>query len=626
MDIATQYWTESDDKNTHTQPNGFPGNMPAYIDQSGRMIMGAVKRSWRRSNPYYATTGVGDDYVVVPEFSGSNLNLYEILSLRMDRSNTTTTPTLNFGNTGPLTIVKMTDAGKTALAVGDLIVGVAYSFYYDGTNYILGNPSTIGGVQPGDLAVIYPTKADAEAATIPASEHALRIDGDLTVGDGLGGLYIDVDNGNPDTFTSSGGTTRTWYRAPDVSGSRLDATITAALALADTSLQPTDIGNTVAGLGANGLVTPAQLPLKDQILTVNGFSSVLSSNTADRAANQALLVALLALTPTGPIHIDFGTGGFPIQNIPKLSNRNVSITGKGWGQTWVEFSNTASPDIEIEQNSLVYDSEVTGCMFLRSGSTTFSCVSVTRPVALSGAEYRGPNISDNMFHGKDGNTWAVHINLVEGWLYLVQRNQFKGSDTTLVSQAVRLTGASTAGTITDNQGINLQYGVYSPPGSFSEGAYIMNNRFVGVTFGVYMEDGSNAPGGHIIGNHIASLDNAITIIARPQWQIAHNLIYRDSTAPAGWIGIFFSAACADSCIQENRIISPVANSVSTDTGIFTVSTTVDVVNNRIRNIYTPINLNDTNTGIVDRNSYTGHTGTAILGTAVAVLGTNSSIA
>lgn len=96
-------------------------------------------------------------------------------------------------------------------------------------------------VQPGDLSavatsgnyndlsdqpslsadLIYPTKADAQAATIPLAEEALRINGDATVGDGLGGLYIDTDNGSADTFDSSGGTARTWYRAPDVSATRL---------------------------------------------------------------------------------------------------------------------------------------------------------------------------------------------------------------------------------------------------------------------------------------------------------------------------------------------------------------------------------------------------------------------
>lgn len=96
-------------------------------------------------------------------------------------------------------------------------------------------------VQPGDLSavattgnyndlsdqpslsadLIYPIKADAVAATIPNTENALRINGDITEGDGLGGLYIDSNNGNPDTLVSSGGTSRTWYRAPDVSATRL---------------------------------------------------------------------------------------------------------------------------------------------------------------------------------------------------------------------------------------------------------------------------------------------------------------------------------------------------------------------------------------------------------------------
>lgn len=96
-------------------------------------------------------------------------------------------------------------------------------------------------VQPGDLSavattgnyndlsnqpslsadLIYPIRADAVAATIPNTENALRINGSVTEGDGLGGLYIDSNNGNPDTLVSSGGTSRTWYRAPDVSATRL---------------------------------------------------------------------------------------------------------------------------------------------------------------------------------------------------------------------------------------------------------------------------------------------------------------------------------------------------------------------------------------------------------------------
>lgn len=96
-------------------------------------------------------------------------------------------------------------------------------------------------VQPGDLSavattgnyndltdqpslsanLIYPVKADAVAATIPSIENALQVNGSVTEGDGLGGLYIDTNNGSADTFVSSGGTSRTWYRAGDVSSTRL---------------------------------------------------------------------------------------------------------------------------------------------------------------------------------------------------------------------------------------------------------------------------------------------------------------------------------------------------------------------------------------------------------------------
>lgn len=58
------------------------------------------------------------------------------------------------------------------------------------------------------------TKALAAAATIPGAVDAVRLHGSASIGDGLGGVYIDTDNGNADTFTSSGGTARTWYRAP----------------------------------------------------------------------------------------------------------------------------------------------------------------------------------------------------------------------------------------------------------------------------------------------------------------------------------------------------------------------------------------------------------------------------
>lgn len=90
-----------------------------------------------------------------------------------------------------------------------------------------------------DVGLIYQIKADAAAATIPNDDHALRLNGGTTMGDGLGGLYIDTNNGNADTFVSSGGTARTWYLAPErfqqdpdnQSGGGTTATIERSLAL-----------------------------------------------------------------------------------------------------------------------------------------------------------------------------------------------------------------------------------------------------------------------------------------------------------------------------------------------------------------------------------------------------------
>lgn len=151
-DIAERQWTEQDDRNTEQQPDGWPGGMPAYIDSVGRMMMGAAKRSWRRSNPYYETVGVGDSYFVEPEVSFPRFNQYEVLRLRINRANATTMPTLQFGEWPPAQIRKSSVAGIVDLAVGDLVAGADQSFWYDGAQFILSNPGTLDAAISGQFA------------------------------------------------------------------------------------------------------------------------------------------------------------------------------------------------------------------------------------------------------------------------------------------------------------------------------------------------------------------------------------------------------------------------------------------------------------------------------------------
>ena len=69
------------------------------------------------------------------------------------------------------------------------------------------------------VSCTYQTKADAQVSAIGPAVRSIEIRGDMSEGDGLGGLYIDTDNGSTDTFVS--GDARTWYRVADVSLARI---------------------------------------------------------------------------------------------------------------------------------------------------------------------------------------------------------------------------------------------------------------------------------------------------------------------------------------------------------------------------------------------------------------------
>jgi hypothetical protein len=150
-DIADVAWSEHDERNSEAVPNGWPtGAFPAYTDLVGQMMMGATKRFWNKINPIYQTIGTGDNYVVQTEIGIDQINLYEILCIRIDRSNTTSTPTLQFGATNARTIVKAGPSGYIPLVAGDMFAGNSHTFWYNGAFYILVDPAIIvgGTVQP----------------------------------------------------------------------------------------------------------------------------------------------------------------------------------------------------------------------------------------------------------------------------------------------------------------------------------------------------------------------------------------------------------------------------------------------------------------------------------------------
>jgi len=66
---------------------------------------------------------------------------------------------------------------------------------------------------------IYSTRDAVEGYDIPAGIHAIRINGWESILDGQGGLFVDEDSGTGVVVVSSDG--RTWYKAEDISPSRL---------------------------------------------------------------------------------------------------------------------------------------------------------------------------------------------------------------------------------------------------------------------------------------------------------------------------------------------------------------------------------------------------------------------
>lgn len=81
----------------------------------------------------------------------------------------------------------------------------------------------------------FASRADAIAAKIPDSIHSVALNGDISEGDGLGGLFIDTDNGSADTFTSAD--RRMWYRVADVGRISIDAETSRSIPIIGESIE-----------------------------------------------------------------------------------------------------------------------------------------------------------------------------------------------------------------------------------------------------------------------------------------------------------------------------------------------------------------------------------------------------
>lgn len=140
-EISSSSYSETDALNNAPSPSGFPEGMNmSGLNDSGRAVMGAMKRFWGRSQGRYASTGAANAYVLTPDAALAAYVVGERYSFRATFANTGAA-TLNISALGAKAIKKMTSAGKVSLVAGDVQSGQPVTVEYDGIDMILTTPA-----------------------------------------------------------------------------------------------------------------------------------------------------------------------------------------------------------------------------------------------------------------------------------------------------------------------------------------------------------------------------------------------------------------------------------------------------------------------------------------------------
>lgn len=381
-DIADDNWSERDDQNAEVAPDGWPPGLPAFIEQIGRMMMGAIKRSWRRFNPFYATTGTADAYVVAPSSNPQFINIYEIIRVRIDRANTTTAPTLKYGGANARTIKRITPAGKVAVVVGDLVAGKDHAFWYDGTDFILMDPATISGTLVTGALLAANNLSDVLSASTSLSNlggaplNGPTFTGIVTIPSGalIAGyalLASPAFTGNPTAPTQSAGNNST----------RLATTAYADGAVATSAALKADKTITISGgdlatgggdLSANRTITVTK-STAPQAVAGTDDTTVLTPAKLRNGFNA---------TGTAPVYACRAWVRFVgATGVIAASGNVTSVTRNGAGDYTVNFT-TNLPDVNYVTHGTVGGSTAAGTDTLNVNATGGQTISSVRLIAV----------------------------------------------------------------------------------------------------------------------------------------------------------------------------------------------------------------------------------------------------
>lgn len=171
---------DSDNVNVYDYDNLTFGSASAAIDYVGSELtnVGAATATTSAVNylqlqngaPQFIEdiTGTANAIVLTSDITVASLVIGQHWIFKATATNTSAV-TADVDGTGTTDVKKAFGTALTALAPGDIIIGGAYHIIYDGTQYILLNPSGIGSVQNGSVFYGGTSGGSANAQTVTLS-------------------------------------------------------------------------------------------------------------------------------------------------------------------------------------------------------------------------------------------------------------------------------------------------------------------------------------------------------------------------------------------------------------------------------------------------------------------------
>jgi microcystin-dependent protein len=291
-EISSSSYSETDALNSAPSPSGFPEGMNmSGLNDSGRAVMGAIKRFWGRSQGRYASTGAANAYVLTPDAALGTYVIGERYSFRANFANSGPA-TVNISSLGAKSIKKITASGKINLAAGDIQAGQPVTTEYDGTDMVMTTPAatTSFDLTPAGVVVAF------AGGTAPTGW--LICDGSAVSRTTYAALFAAI------ATAYGAGDGSTTFNLPDLRGRAAVGKDDMGGSAANRLQVPTTINTTsgsssvavasAANLAIGMFVVSANVPAGATIVAINGTTLTLSANASATASGTSARFSLLS--------------------------------------------------------------------------------------------------------------------------------------------------------------------------------------------------------------------------------------------------------------------------------------------------------------------------------------------